>query len=174
LPDEGLYNRGISIESDVPIVAYAHIYDGANSGAGMLLPTGAWGYEYTTLNSSQYYSSNTYSWFTVIADRDSTLVEITPAVASKGGRPAGVPFQLYMNRGQVYQVMGTTTGSVGTDMSGSRVLSYCRILRKQPYRDLLYFKWRQLHSAGIPNTGVGNKVPYVWYSEFNFKHPIQL
>ncbi len=123
LPDEGLYNRGISIESDVPIVAYAHIYDGANSGAGMLLPTGAWGYEYTTLNSSQYYASDTYSWFTVIADRDSTLVEITPAVATKGGRPAGVPFQVYLNRGQVYQVMGTTSGSAGTDMSGSRVKS---------------------------------------------------
>lgn len=123
LPDEGLYNRGISIESDKPIVAYAHILDGATSGAGLLLPTGAWGYEYTTLNSSQYYSSNTYSWFTVIADRDSTLVEITPAVATKSGRPAGVPFQLYMNRGQVYQVMGTVTGSTGTDMSGSRVKS---------------------------------------------------
>ena len=40
LTDEGLFNKGISIESDVPIVAYAHISDGANSGAGMLLPTG--------------------------------------------------------------------------------------------------------------------------------------
>ena len=123
LTDEGLYNRGISIESDKPIVAYAHILDGATSGAGLLLPTGAWGYEYTTLNSSQYYSSNTYSWFTVIADRDSTLVEITPSVTTKSGRPAGVPFQVYMNRGQVYQIMGTVTGSTGTDMSGSRVKS---------------------------------------------------
>jgi gliding motility-associated-like protein len=123
LTDEGLFNRGISIESDKPIVAYAHILDGATSGAGLLLPTGAWGYEYTTLNSSQYYSNNSYSWFTVVADRDSTLVEITPAVATKGGRPAGVPFQVYLNRGQVYQVMGTVTGSAGTDMSGSRVKS---------------------------------------------------
>ncbi|MFM7671831.1 MAG: gliding motility-associated C-terminal domain-containing protein [Bacteroidota bacterium] len=123
LTDEGLYNRGISIESDKPIVAYAHILDGATSGAGLLLPTGAWGYEYTTLNSSQYYSSNSYSWFTVVSDRDSTLVEITPAVATKSGRPAGVPFQVYLNRGQVYQVMGTVSGSTGTDMSGSRVKS---------------------------------------------------
>lgn len=123
LTDEGLFNRGISIESDVPIVAYAHIYQGSNSGAGMLLPTGVWGYDYTSLNSSQYYSSDTYSWFFVVADRDSTLVEITPSVTTKGGRPAGVPFQVYLNRGQVYNVMGTTSGSAGTDLSGSRIKS---------------------------------------------------
>jgi len=126
LVDEGFFEKGISIESDVPIVAYAHIYDGANSGAGMLLPTGVYGYEYQSLNSSQYYPSGgagSYSWFYVIADRDSTLVEITPAVDSKGGRPAGVPFTVYLNRGDVYNVMGTQTGGAGTDMTGSLIKS---------------------------------------------------
>jgi len=119
--DEGLYNRGISITSDKQIVAYAHIYDGANSGAGMLLPVGAYGYEYSSLNFKQYYASDCYSWTMVIADRDSTLVEIVPAVTTKGGRAAGVPFQVYLNRGQVYNVMGTTNGSAGTDMTGTLV-----------------------------------------------------
>ncbi|MBL7741540.1 MAG: gliding motility-associated C-terminal domain-containing protein [Chitinophagaceae bacterium] len=123
LLDEGLSDRAISIESDVPIVAYAHIYQGANSGAGMLLPVGVYGYEYISLNSSQVYASDCYSWFYVIADRDSTLVEITPVVATKGGRPANVPFTVYLNKGQVYQVMGTTSGSVGTDMTGSKIRS---------------------------------------------------
>ncbi|MBI1344516.1 MAG: T9SS type B sorting domain-containing protein [Terrimonas sp.] len=126
LTDEGLFNRGISIESDVPIVAYAHIYQGANSGASMLLPTGTYGYEYVTLNSSQYYpagGAGSYSWFYVVADRDSTLVEITPSVTTKGGRPAGVPFQVYLNKGEVYNVMGTINGAVGTDMTGSKVKS---------------------------------------------------
>jgi gliding motility-associated-like protein len=121
--DEGLYNRGISITSDKPIVAYAHIYDGANSGAGMLLPVGAYGYEYSSLNFKQYYASDCFSWTMVIADRDSTLVEITPSVTTKGGRPAGVPFQVYLNRGQVYNVMGTTNGSAGTDMTGTVIRS---------------------------------------------------
>ena len=125
--DEGLFNKGISIESDVPIVAYAHIYQGRNSGAGMLLPTGTYGYEYRSLNSDQYYSTGgagSYSWFYVIADRDSTLVEITPSVITKGGRPAGVPFQVYLIRGEVYNVMGTqAAGGAGTDMSGSTIKS---------------------------------------------------
>lgn len=127
LTDEGLFNKGISIESDVPIVAYAHISDGANSGAGMLLPTGVYGYEYRSLNSRQYYPSGgagSYSWMFVIADRDSTLVEITPSVTTKGGHPAGVPFQVYLKRGEVYNVMGTqASGGQGTDLSGSTIKS---------------------------------------------------
>jgi len=121
--DEGLYDRGISIESDVPIVAYAHIYQGSNSGATMLMPVGVYGYEYISLNSRQQYAADCFSWFDVIADRDSTLVEITPVVTTKGGMPAGVPFTVYLNKGQVYQVMGTTNGAVGTDLTGSRIRS---------------------------------------------------
>jgi gliding motility-associated-like protein len=126
LRDEGLFNTGISIESDVPIVAYAHIYQGSNSGASMLLPVGTYGYEYRSLNASQYYptgGAGSYSWFFVVADRDSTLVEITPSVTTKGGRPAGVPFQVYLNKGQVYNVMGTQPTAAGTDISGSTIKS---------------------------------------------------
>lgn len=127
ITDEGLFNTGISIESDVPIVAYTHIYNGANSGAGLLLPTGVYGYEYKSLNARQYYptgGAGSFSWTMVIADRDSTLVEITPAVTTKGGRPAGVPFQVYLMRGQVYNVMGTQTSpGGGTDMTGTTVKS---------------------------------------------------
>lgn len=130
LRTEGLHNSGISIESDVPIVVYAHIYAGLNSGATMLLPTGTYGYEYTSLNSAQFYPTEgdgAHSWFYVIADRDSTLVEITPSQNTHGGRPAGVPFTQYLNKGQVYQVLGTYAsgggGFLGVDMSGSTIKS---------------------------------------------------
>ncbi len=126
LLDEGLYERGIRITSDVPIVAYAHIYNLSNSGAGMLLPTGVYGYEYQSLNPPQTYAqigAGAYSWFYAIADHDSTLVEITPSVATKGGRPAGVPFQVYLKTGEVYNVMGGVGGPNGTDLSGSTIKS---------------------------------------------------
>ncbi len=130
LKDEGLFNTGISIESDVPVVVYAHIYAGLNSGATMLLPVGTYGYEYTSLNSAQFYPTEgdgPHSWFYAIADRDSTLIEITPSQATKGGRPAGVPFQVYLNKGQVYNVLGvysnTGGGFTGVDMSGSTIKS---------------------------------------------------
>ena len=127
ITDEGLFDRGISITSDVPIVAYAHIYDGATSGASLLLPVGVYGYEYLSLNSKQFYpvgGAGSYSWFAVISDRDSTLVEITPTVVTKGGRPAGVPFTQYLMKGQVYNVMGTINGTgAGSDLSGSTIKS---------------------------------------------------
>lgn len=123
LMDEGLYTKGISITSDEPIEAYAHIYQGSNSGATMLMPVGVYGYEYITLNSRQYYASNCYSWFYAIADNDNTVIEIIPSVATKGGRPADVPFTVTLNKGEVYQVMGTTSGSTGTDLTGSKVRS---------------------------------------------------
>src|SRR5438128_6213665 len=45
--------KGIHITSNVPIVAYAHIYGSASSVATMLLPITAWGYTYVSVNSKQ-------------------------------------------------------------------------------------------------------------------------
>ncbi len=124
---EGMTPRGISIESSVPITAYAHIYASTNSGATMLLPVGTYGYEYYTLNSRQdYTTTNSHSSFFVIPSRDSTLVEITPSNPTSGGRAAGVPFTVMLNKGEVYQVLGAYLpggGTEGYDMTGSRVKS---------------------------------------------------
>ncbi|NLR59502.1 T9SS type B sorting domain-containing protein [Chitinophaga polysaccharea] len=126
LIEEGLSDKGISIESDVPIVAYAHIYGSASSGATMLLPVGTYGYEYATMSSRQNYSTDTYSWFYVIADYDNTKVEITPSVPTLAGKPANTTFTVTLNKGEVYQVLGAMMpggGSEGYDLSGSRIRS---------------------------------------------------
>ncbi|MBL7727886.1 MAG: gliding motility-associated C-terminal domain-containing protein, partial [Dinghuibacter sp.] len=122
--DEGLNPRGISIESDTPIVAYAHIYGSAASGASLLLPVGTYGYEYFATGFRQNYASNTFAWFNLISDRDSTMIEITPANPTLGGRPANTPFTIMLMKGQVYQVLGAiNSGSNGFDLTGSRVRS---------------------------------------------------
>ncbi|HYF31634.1 MAG TPA: gliding motility-associated C-terminal domain-containing protein [Chitinophagaceae bacterium] len=124
LTQEGLNRRGISITSDVPITAYAHIFGSLSSGATMLMPVGTYGYEYYALTSRQNYAANTYSWFYVVADRDNTLIEITPSNPTLGGRPAGVPFTVQLKKGEVYQVLGAIqSGSEGYDLTGSKVKS---------------------------------------------------
>lgn len=129
LMDEGRYDRGISIESDVPIVVYAHIYGNANSGATMLLPVGTYGYDYYSVNSQQLFDDvDSYSWFYVVASHDSTAVEITPSNPTLGGRAAGTPFTVLLNKGEVYQVMGAIQNQVrnymyGYDLTGSHVRS---------------------------------------------------
>lgn len=119
---EGWSDRGISISSDVPVNAYAHIYGATTSGATMLMPVGTYGYEYYTLGSKQSFEANTYAWFYVIAAYDSTLVEITPSQATSGGRAAGSPFQVLLRKGEVYQVMGAPKENTEVyDLTGSKV-----------------------------------------------------
>jgi len=132
---EGLYNKkGIHITSDVPITAYAHIYESTNSGATMLMPSTVWGYEYYTLQSRQNYSSVSAAWpsasaFHIVAQSDSTIVEINPSAPTLGGWvPNGGPFngnyRIRLNKGDAYQVLGASlNGAEGHDLTGSYVKS---------------------------------------------------
>lgn len=129
---EGVYSKkGIHIVSDVPIVAYAHIYENTNSGATMLMPTTVWGYEYYTLSSRQYYTTTgSASVFHVVAKEDSTWVEINPSKNTIGGwvpnggtQPNG-SYLVKLNKGDAYQVIGgVLSGSEGLDLTGSYVKS---------------------------------------------------
>ncbi len=121
----GLLNKGIHVTSDVPIVAYQHIYNSAVSGATLLFPTNTLGKEYYSVNYTQ--SSNqafSNSFFFVIATEDGTSIEITPSAANLNGLAVGVPSTpIPLTKGQVYSVMGTTAGSQGTDLTGSKIRS---------------------------------------------------
>ncbi len=122
----GLSDRGISITSDVPIVAYAHIYGSASSGASMLMPVGVWGYDYQALGITQDYGLSSYSYFYVIADNDNTAVEITstagiPLQASTPTIVPGVPTTIILNKGEFFQVIAES--ETIDELSGSIVKS---------------------------------------------------
>lgn len=117
----GLYRRkAIHIESNVPIVAYSHIYGSASSGASMLMPVESWGGLYTSANSKQSYASNAFSWMYIIAKYDNTVVEITPSVKTRAqnitGLQPGVTSTITLMRGQIYMVVGA---NVGSDVNGN-------------------------------------------------------
>jgi hypothetical protein len=122
---ERLFDQSIHVSSDVPIAVYAHTYGSASSGAAILLPVDTYGDLYYSLNSKQVYASNCFSWVYVVASEDSTMVEITPSVLTRLGRPAGVPFTVSMSRGQIYQFLGANVnnGSTGLELTGSRIRS---------------------------------------------------
>ncbi len=123
---EGIWRkRGIHIVSDVPIVAYAHIYGGVSSGATMLLPIETWGYTYTSINTEQRNADRSYSWMYVIAKDDHTRISVTPSALSRRGRVAGVPFTVDLMKGQIYQYVAQSdcaTGD-GPELTGSTVKS---------------------------------------------------
>ena len=121
---EGVFaNKAIHITSTVPVVAYAHIYGSASSGATMLMPTETWGYAYTSVNSVQNYADNCFSWMYVIAKENNTVIEVTPITASRTGKAANVPHTVTLNKGEIYQIMGGGSGSAKPEMTGSRVKS---------------------------------------------------
>ncbi|WP_205513734.1 PKD domain-containing protein [Longitalea arenae] len=115
--------KGIHIESNVPIVAYAHIYGSTSSGATMLLPVTAWGYSYVSLNSRQSYASNCYNWMYVIASKDNTVIQVTPSVQTraqdKTGLQPGVTTTITLMKGQIYQVVGANDGADANGNGGN-------------------------------------------------------
>lgn len=123
--DEGRFsNKTIRVLADKPSVVYSYITRSAASGATLCLPTNVLGKEYYAMSFTQFSNeSNSNSYITIIAVEDNTTVEITPTGATKGGWPANVPQTITMNKGDIYQVLGTTTGFNGVDLSGTRVRS---------------------------------------------------
>ena len=129
--------KGIHITSNVPIVAYAHIYGSTSSGATMLLPVTAWGYSYVSLNSRQSYADDCYNWMYVIASKDNTVIQVTPKVITRAQNLTGLrPNQtstITLMKGQIYQVIGANDGAdadgnggnagTGKDLSGTIVRS---------------------------------------------------
>jgi len=121
---EGIFNMSIHIESDVPIVAYAHTFGSASSGATMLMPVETYGYSYVSINSKQEYQNNCFSWAYAIATHDNTVLEVTPSVVTRLSKPAWVPFTVTLNKGQIYQIMGgPEASSVKSEMSGTKFKS---------------------------------------------------
>ncbi len=60
----------------------------------------------------------------VAADKNNTVVEITPSVPTLGGKAANVPFRVTLNAGDVYQVLGAMiSGDEGYDLTGSIIKS---------------------------------------------------
>lgn len=107
-------SKGIHIEADHPIVAYAHIYNQSVSGATILFPTNILGKEYYSVNYKNISNTpNANCWFYVVAcDTGTTTIEITPSAATIN-HPAGVPFTVNLTQGQVYNIMGQLTNNVG-------------------------------------------------------------
>jgi gliding motility-associated-like protein len=123
LLSDGVYKTGIHITSNQPIVAYAHIYNSSVSGASLLFPVATLGQDYYSLNFNQKANiDNSNSWAYVVATEDTTSVEITPS-ANTLNHAAGQPFVVTLNKGEIYNLMGTTNGDNGVDLTGTRIRS---------------------------------------------------
>jgi gliding motility-associated-like protein len=128
---EGLFNgKAVHVTADKPIVTYSYITRSAASAATLCLPTPVLGREYVASSFTQSSNeANSNSYITIVAVEDATTVEIVPSMPTKNGWVAGTTYQVTLNKGQIYQVLGfananQTSGSFqGNDMSGTTVRS---------------------------------------------------
>ena len=121
----GLYNgKTILVTTDKNSVVYAYITRSAVSGATVCLPTPVLGKEYYSMNFTQVSNEpNSNSYFTIVAVEDNTTVEITPTANTTNGWTAGSTNSVTLNKGQIFQVLGTAGNTNGVDLTGSLIKS---------------------------------------------------
>ncbi len=120
LPDDVKTNAAIRITSDKPVVVYTHIIRSARSAATLALPTPVLGTEYIAPSHENMGGSASYGEIAVVATQPGTVIEVTPTIAGRGGRPANTTFQVTLPAiGDVYQFQGLLNG----DISGTRIKS---------------------------------------------------
>lgn len=116
LPElEGTFRNTIQITSTAPVTA-AFILDRVfASEAYGAVPDSLLDFEYPVMGTDISISGASV---TVIAVEDSTIVTITPSVATRN-HPAGVPFSVRLNRGEVYQAL--TNKFIDFNLTGTSV-----------------------------------------------------
>ncbi len=114
--DEAFFNYGIRIIGDDEIDVQAYHHRLFFSEATLVHPVERLGVDYMVLAHADD-GGGSPSEFVVLATQDGTVVRIIPSVLTSSFRPPGIPFEITLNAGQVFQIQ-----ALG-DLSGSRVLS---------------------------------------------------
>ncbi|MCZ4410572.1 T9SS type A sorting domain-containing protein [Cryomorphaceae bacterium 1068] len=110
-------SKGIRIESDNPISVYGLNQRSFSTDAYLALPINAWGSNYYVMSYSNL-AQFTGSQFAVVAKEDNTVLTITPT-ATIGFNTAGIPFEITLDEGEVYQGRSVA----GSDLTGTLVES---------------------------------------------------
>lgn len=116
----------IHITADTTIAVYGLNSRFQTTDTYMGLPVSVLGTEYRVVGYTKL-SSDLVSSFTVIATEDETELDITPTVATAGGRRPNETYRVKLRKGDAYTV-GARWESIGTcDLTGSRIQSNKKI-----------------------------------------------
>jgi hypothetical protein len=112
-------DQAVHVTANNPVTVYAFNTAQTSTDATIVLPTRVLGDEYVTVCQPNLPFSGRIrrSQVAVVGIRDQTQVEITPtAPILNTTRPAGVPFTITLNEGDVYQIQ-----AANGDLTGTRV-----------------------------------------------------
>ena len=167
-------NKGIHIVADTPIVVYAHILNSARSGSTLVLPTKVLGREYYVSSYASNPGNNSKSEFAVVATEDNTQVEITPKQADANNTyPANTPFQVTLNKGDVFQFQSANQG----DLTGTFIKSIATA--NAPCKPIAVFAGSTWTAMGCASGSSGDNLyqqlfPLVSWGQFYITAPLKL
>lgn len=109
---------GLHVESTEDISVVAMQYMRMSSDATAILPAPMLGAEYYTQDYRPFNNTDeSYTTITILATEDNTTVEIVPSSTTLDNHPAGVPYTVSLNSGQIYYVLSQNQQS----LSGTQV-----------------------------------------------------
>ncbi|MCU0429341.1 MAG: gliding motility-associated C-terminal domain-containing protein [Cytophagaceae bacterium] len=109
-PYNSILEKGLLLSSSSPVTAYYEVLGsnrwgvGINSDIFALKGQRALGKEFLIpfqTHWDNYAGINAYASFDIVATEDNTKITITPS-SDLMGHPAGIPFDIFLNKGQVY------------------------------------------------------------------------
>ncbi len=120
---DSVLNKAIHITSDFPVSIAAMNLANATTDASIILPVANIPKGTTYVTGHPNGGARNHEVL-LVACEDSTRVSIIPAAVTSRGRPAGVPYTISLNKGQLYQV-----GSTALEFSGTvvKVLSQTKL-----------------------------------------------
>lgn len=119
LTSETIENKGVLVLTEDTVSVFAINFQEYTADGTLVLPISALGTEYrVTSYVGLSAGQQLYSEFLIVAPQDNTQIEITTTTATLGGKPAGVPWTITLNRGETYQVQAS---SESADLTGSTV-----------------------------------------------------
>lgn len=121
-PANQVLNKGLLLESSVPVTAYYEVNNFVNPEIFALKGKNALGQTFYTPFPSDYnngaYNPLANSGFEIVATEDNTTITITPT-ADLVTHPAGIPFTITLNRGQTYSCISNSTTATGRPIGTS-------------------------------------------------------
>lgn len=114
---EGNHNLAVHVQACDSVTVYAVNPGSASADATVVYPKLSLGIDYTVLNMT----GSPGDWgdaVVIVATENNTQIEITPSVNTDGGQPAGVPFTITLNQGELYQL---THNSGNDDLTGTTI-----------------------------------------------------
>ena len=122
---ENVTQTGILIESQDPVVVYAHQYEQFRAEASVILPVSSLGNEYRAMTYTGYTRDTLGvvdefpTEFLVVATENNTAIEIQVTGPTLGGLLIGDVRQLILNEGESYQVQSVF--GAASDLTGSLI-----------------------------------------------------